>query len=58
LIEFFQEINGIKYLLNNGAFNVLNVIKLSNGIWSKLKLISNSWWFNPYLEMQTNALTL
>lgn len=30
LIEFFQEINGVKYLLNNGAFNVLNVVKLSS----------------------------
>lgn len=30
LIEFFQEINGMKYLLNNGAFNVLNVVKMSS----------------------------
>ncbi|WP_298392213.1 hypothetical protein [Flavobacterium sp.] len=29
LIEFFQEINGVKYLLNNGAFNVLNLVKMS-----------------------------
>ncbi len=26
LIEFFQEINGIQYPLNNGAYNVLNVL--------------------------------
>lgn len=29
LIEFFQEVNGVKYLLNNGAFNVLNLVKIS-----------------------------
>ena len=29
LIEFFQEVNGVQYLLNNGAFNVLNVVKMS-----------------------------
>lgn len=28
LIEFFQEINGVKYMLNNGSFNVLNIIKV------------------------------
>jgi hypothetical protein len=26
LIEFFQEVNGVKYMLNNGAFNVLQVV--------------------------------
>ena len=26
LIEFFQEINGVKYMLNNGAFNVLHLV--------------------------------
>jgi hypothetical protein len=26
LIEFFQEVNGVKYLLNNGAFNVLQLV--------------------------------
>jgi hypothetical protein len=29
LIEFFQEVNGVHYMLNNGAFNVLHLIKLS-----------------------------
>lgn len=29
LIEFFQEINGVRYMLNNGAFNVLNLVKVS-----------------------------
>jgi len=29
LIEFFQEINGVRYMLNNGAFNVLNLVKIS-----------------------------
>ncbi len=29
LIEFFQEINGVQYMLNNGAFNVLHLLKLS-----------------------------
>jgi hypothetical protein len=29
LIEFFQEVNGVKYMLNNGAFNVLNLVKMS-----------------------------
>jgi hypothetical protein len=29
LIEFFQEVNGVKYMLNNGAFNVLNLVKIS-----------------------------
>ena len=29
LIEFFQEVNGSQYMLNNGAFNVLNLLKLS-----------------------------
>ena len=26
LLEFFQEVNGVKYLLNNGAFNVLQLV--------------------------------
>ena len=26
LIEFFQEVNGLKYMLNNGAFNVLHLV--------------------------------
>lgn len=26
LIEFFQEVNGVQYVLNNGAYNVLNVL--------------------------------
>ncbi len=26
LIEFFQEVNGVQYLLNNGAYNVLNLL--------------------------------
>lgn len=29
LIEFFQEVNGVRYLLNNGAFNVLNLVKVN-----------------------------
>ena len=29
LIEFFQEVNGFQYMLNNGAFNVLNLVKVS-----------------------------
>ena len=29
LIEFFQEINGLQYMLNNGAYNVLNIVKVS-----------------------------
>lgn len=29
LIEFFQEVNGSQYMLNNGAFNVLNLLKIS-----------------------------
>jgi hypothetical protein len=29
LIEFFQEVNGLQYMLNNGAFNVLNLLKIS-----------------------------
>lgn len=28
LIEFFQEINGINYILNNGAYNVLTILKV------------------------------
>ncbi|WP_321539131.1 hypothetical protein [Flavobacterium piscinae] len=26
LIEFFQEVNAVQYPLNNGAFNVLNIV--------------------------------
>lgn len=26
LIEFFQEVNGVSYMLNNGAFNVLHLV--------------------------------
>jgi hypothetical protein len=26
LLEFFQQINGVNYLLNNGAYNVLHVV--------------------------------
>lgn len=26
LIEFFQEVNGVQYVLNNGSYNVLNVL--------------------------------
>ena len=29
LIEFFQEVNGVQYVLNNGSFNVLNLVKVS-----------------------------
>lgn len=29
LIEFFQEVNGVQYMLNNGAFNVLNLLRIS-----------------------------
>ncbi len=28
LIEFFQEINGVQYLLKNGAYNVLNIVDI------------------------------
>lgn len=28
-IQFFQEVNGIQYPLNNGAFNALNLVKVS-----------------------------
>jgi hypothetical protein len=28
LVEFFQEVNGVPYLLNNGAFNVLNCLEV------------------------------
>ena len=28
LIEFFQEVNGQQYSLNNGAFNVLNIVEV------------------------------
>ena len=26
LIEFFQEVNRVQYVLNNGAYNVLNIL--------------------------------
>ncbi len=29
LIEFFQEVNGVQYMLNNGAYNVLHLLKIS-----------------------------
>lgn len=29
LIEFFQEVNGNQYVLNNGAFNVLSIIEVA-----------------------------
>lgn len=28
LIEFFQEVNGVQYVLNNGAYNVLTVLEV------------------------------
>jgi hypothetical protein len=28
LIEFFQEVNGVQYLLNNGMYNVLNILEV------------------------------
>lgn len=28
LIEFFQEVNGVQYMLNNGAYNVLNLLEV------------------------------
>lgn len=28
LVEFFQEVNGVQYSLNNGAYNVLNVLEV------------------------------
>ena len=28
LVSFFQEVNGIKYLLNNGAYNVLHIVEV------------------------------
>jgi hypothetical protein len=28
LIEFFQEVNGINYILNNGAYNVLHILEV------------------------------
>lgn len=28
LVSFFQEVNGVKYLLNNGAYNVLHVLEV------------------------------
>lgn len=29
LIEFFQEVNGVQYLLNNGAYNVLQLLAVN-----------------------------
>lgn len=29
LIEFFQEVNGVQYSLNNGSFNVLNIVEVA-----------------------------
>lgn len=29
LIEFFQEVNTVQYPLNNGTFNVLNILNVS-----------------------------
>jgi len=29
LVEFFQEINGVQYILKNGAFNVLNIVEVA-----------------------------
>jgi hypothetical protein len=28
LVEFFQEVNGVNYMLNNGAYNVLNILEV------------------------------
>jgi hypothetical protein len=28
LLAFFQEVNGFKYLLNNGAYNVLHILEV------------------------------
>ncbi len=28
LVEFFQEVNGVQYALNNGAYNVLNIVEV------------------------------
>ncbi|PNQ72799.1 hypothetical protein C1T31_09825 [Hanstruepera neustonica] len=29
LVEFFQEINGVQYVLKNGAYNVLNIVQVA-----------------------------
>ena len=29
LIEFFQEVNGVKYMPHNGAFNVLHLVAVA-----------------------------
>ncbi|MGL2962778.1 hypothetical protein ACSVH2_03025 [Flavobacterium sp. RSB2_4_14] len=29
LVEFFQEVNGVQYVLNNGSYNVLNVLDVA-----------------------------
>jgi len=31
-IEFYQDVNGEKYSLNNGAFNALNLVKVDGGV--------------------------
>lgn len=28
-IQFFQDVNGVKYPLKNGAFNALSIVKVS-----------------------------
>ncbi len=28
-IEFYQDVNGVKYPLKNGAFNALSIVKVS-----------------------------
>jgi hypothetical protein len=28
-VEFYQDVNGVKYPLKNGAFNALNITKVS-----------------------------
>lgn len=28
LVEFFQEVNGVQYILKNGAYNVLNILEV------------------------------
>lgn len=30
LIEFFQEVNGVQYALNNGIYNVLNLLEVAD----------------------------
>ncbi len=31
-IEFYQDVNGVKYSLNNGAYNALNLVKVDGGV--------------------------